>query len=159
MRGVGSDVPFLQKQMVRLCCSQDDAASFASGTPFEQVSEKANRYVTTLHAINSAIVKLSKLTKVTKVYRGISGMALPEQFQTANAFGVRGGIETAFMSTSVDRKVALEYASSGKVGLLFEIAQGMVSRGADIGFISQYPHEKEVSTKPMGKCMGQSDSG
>ena len=148
MRGLGCEVPFLQEQMVKLCCSSEAADAFEKrAITFETACEGANKYVTTLHAINSAVVKLSKLTKVTKVYRGMSGMTLPEQFMKANEVGVRGGIETSFMSTSVDRNVALAYAS-GDVGLVLEIEQGMVSRGADIRFISQYPHEKEVSAQP-----------
>ena len=148
MRGLGCKVPFLQEQMVKLCCSSEAADAFEKrAITFETACEGANKYVTTLHAINSAVVKLSKLTKVTKVYRGMSGMTLPEQFMKANEVGVRGGIETSFMSTSVDRDVALTYAS-GDVGLVLEIEQGMVSRGADISFISQYPHEKEVSAQP-----------
>ena len=37
-------------------------------------------YVTTLHAINSAVIKLGKLTQATRVFRGIGGKALPKQF-------------------------------------------------------------------------------
>ena len=48
-----------------------------------------------------------KLTKATKVYRGISGMALPTEFWEENAFGVRGGVENAFMSTTLERNVAM----------------------------------------------------
>ena len=76
-------------------------------------------------AINSAVVKLSKLTFACKVYRGINGRVLPDEFWTANDYGVRGGIESAFMSTTVDREVALEYARGGegnaKAGFIFEI--------------------------------------
>ena len=46
---------------------------------------KGNKYVTTTHVVNSAIVKMSKLTKATKVYRGVSGGVLPESFWRANA--------------------------------------------------------------------------
>ena len=49
-------------------------------------------YVTTIHAINSAIVKLSKLTKVEKVYRGVANRILPEAMRTPNEFNVRGGV-------------------------------------------------------------------
>ena len=56
---------------------------------------KGNKYCTTLHAINSAIVKLSKLTVATKVYRGVSGGRLPASFRTPNKFNVRGGIHTS----------------------------------------------------------------
>ena len=70
------------------------------------------------------------------MYRGISGRVLPEQFWTANKFGVRGGIEGAFMSTTTHREVALSYAA-GDAGSVFEIRQGMIDRGADIRWLSQ----------------------
>ena len=42
----------------------------------------------------------------------------------------------------------MQYASSGKgASIVFELPQGMVDRGADIAFLSQYPHdrhEKEI---------------
>ena len=62
-----------------------------------------NRYVTTIHVINSCIVKGSKLTVVGKVYRGVSGGLLPNSFWEANNQGVRGGVEMAFLSTTFDR--------------------------------------------------------
>ena len=50
------------------------------GTPFFRTQlEKLcgrNRYVTTIHAINSAILKLSKLQPVDRVFRGLSGGVL-----------------------------------------------------------------------------------
>eukprot|EP00966_Prymnesium_polylepis_P293171 6771400-Prymnesium_polylepis.1 len=101
-----------------------------------------------MHVINSAVVKLGKLTVATKVYRGISGRLLPEQFWAPNEFGVKGGIESAFMSTTLDRDVALQYAA-GCAGFVFEIQQGMVDRGSDISWLSQYPHEKEILFAPL----------
>ena len=50
-----------------------------------------NKYTTTLHAINSAILKLSKLTVAAKVYRGVSGGVMPESCRTRNRFEVKGG--------------------------------------------------------------------
>ena len=47
------------------------------------------------------------------------------------------------MSTTSHREVAMAYAASGGKGVVFEIQQGMVNRGADISWLSQYPHEKE----------------
>ena len=41
------------------------------------------------------------------------------------------------MSTTLERSVALQYASGGSMGILIEVQQGMVNRGADISFISQ----------------------
>ena len=108
-----------------------------------------NRYTTTLHVINSGIVKTSKLTFASKVYRGVSGMALPDAFWQANSHGVRGGIEGAFMSTTTDRRVAMQYAASGGKGIVFEIQQGMIDRGADVSWASQYPHEAEILFAPL----------
>ena len=93
---------------------------------------------TTIHAINSVIVKSSKLTKVCKVYRGVANGMLPERFRTPNEFGVRGGIEPAFLSASKEREVAKFYAGgAGKPGILFEIQMGMIDRGADLQWLSQ----------------------
>ena len=78
------------------------------------------------------------------MHRGVSGRVLPKQFWEENEYGVKGGIEGAFMSTTLSRDVAMAYASSsGGAGFVFEIQQGMVDRGADVSFLSQYPHEKE----------------
>ena len=118
---------------------------------FEQARKQLNRYTTTLHAINSAVIKLGKLTKATKVYRGISGMALPKEFWDENEFGVRGGVENAFMSTTLERHVAMGYASGdgAKTGIVIEVQQGMVNRGASISDLSQYPHEAEILFGPL----------
>ena len=54
----------------------------------------------------------------------MAGGTLPKSFQTPNEFNVCGGIEAAFMSTSVTRDVAAAYASSSDgPGLLFSIEQ------------------------------------
>jgi hypothetical protein len=105
---------------------------------------KGNKYVTTTHVINSAIVKLSKLTIATKVYRGVGGGVLPESFWRPNEQGVKGGIEMAFMSATFKRDEAMKYAKSdsGKPALIFEMQMGMVDRGAKLRWVSQYPHEK-----------------
>ena len=65
--------------MVQLCCPKDVAEQFqgtaktlepANGSiSFEQAKSSLNLYTTTLHGINSAIIKLGKLTKATKVPR------------------------------------------------------------------------------------------
>ena len=85
-----------------------------------------------------------------KVYRGVHDMVLPKhQFWEANAYGVRGGIEAAFLSTTRDEATALGYAKGTRGGFVFEIQQGMIDRGADIGFLSQYPFEEEVLFAPL----------
>ena len=145
LRGLNSSVSALKRAMIKLCCtaavaSEYEAADEASeANAYQAACKQLNIYTTTLHAINSSIVKLGKLTIATKVYRGLSGFVLPEQFWEANEFGVKGGIEGAFMSTTTDRAVAMSYAagSGGRAGFVFEIQQGMIDRGADIGFLSQ----------------------
>jgi hypothetical protein len=178
LRGLHSEIASLKAAMVELCCSKIDAQEYASGAlQFTDVRERLNLYTTTLHSINSSIVKLSKLTRATKVYRGIKGRVLPNEFWHVNEHGVRGGIEVAFMSTTTDRQVAMSYAanSSGEGSLILEIHQGMINRGvldmertlefhkpachagnnwrswwqADIAFLSQYPHEREIIFTPL----------
>ena len=55
------------------------------------------------------------------------------------------------MSTTPNPSVAQEYAIGRKsnTGIVFEMQQGMVDRGADISFLSQYPHEKEILFGPL----------
>jgi len=178
-----SPVLYLRCEMVRLCCSAEDAAlhaqaaeeanakrlaeepSFGERRPtaadeaalheytcaaYEAVVQRINKYTTTLHALNSAVIKLSKLTKASTVYRGVHDMVLPDQFWTPNKYGVRGGIDSAFMSTTLKREEAIKYAASGRTApLIFEIQQGMIDRGADISFLSQYPFEKEILFNPL----------
>jgi len=164
LRGLASEIPFLRNQMVSLCCPKDVADAYLGSMPrdklflvaagkiaFEVAKQSLNKYTTTLHAINSAIIKLGKLTKAIKVYRGIAGMKLPSEFWIPNEFGVRGGVEKAFMSTTTEQAVAMGYASDGRgakqapcMGIVIEVQQGMVNRGADISRLSQYPHEREI---------------
>lgn len=151
LRGIETDVPFLRSVLIQRCCSASVAAAYEQGSVAWEIvrTKHLNTYTTTLHAINSAIVKLSKVTIATKVYRGVSGRLLPEQFWQPNEFGVQGGIDGAFMSTTTDRAVAMSYASGDRGGFVFEIQQGMIDRGAEISFLSQYPHEQEILFAPL----------
>jgi len=82
---------FMKKRFLELCGGKDH-------------SKCPNRYCTTNFVLTSGIIKTSKMTKAETVWRGISGGRLPLQFWKANATGVRGGVEYAFMSTTTDRK-------------------------------------------------------
>ena len=110
---------------------------------------KRNKYTTTLHVINSAVVKMGKLTQAGTVYRGISGGVLPDEFWESNEFGVCGGIEYAFMSTTQDREVAFAYAKGNRLATILEIRMGMVDRGASVEWLSQYPSEREILFAPL----------
>ena len=52
-----------------------------------------------------------------------------------------------FMSTTTDRTVAISYASTGSGGpvtpVVFQMQMGMIDRGAELSWLSQYPHENE----------------
>ena len=115
-------------------------------------SSVRGRFVTTLHCINSGVIKLSRLQPKCTVYRGINGMKLRRSFVKPDVFGVRSGVEFGFMSTSLERSVAEAY-SKGKntdsPSLILEMQMGMVSRGAFLGWLSQYPDESEILLPPL----------
>ena len=118
---------------------------------FDELCE-GNKYANTLHALSSSIVKLSKLTKCTRVYRGLSGGVLPREFWELDSHGAQGGVEFAFLSCSTDMAVALSYADSsatGTAGFVLELQQGVISRGANLSWLSQYPGEAEVCFPPL----------
>ena len=109
---------------------------------------KGNPYSTTLHMINAALTTLAALSDCQFVYRGVSGGILPESFHEPSPVDkFRGGVEYGFMSTTHDKEVAMEYAKGGG-GLVFEMYMGMVDKGANLGPLSQYPHECEMCSSP-----------
>ena len=68
---------------------------------------------------------------------------LGKEFWEPNAEGIKGGVEFGFTSTTVERAQALHYAQ-GTTATIFEMQMGLIDRGADLEWMSQYPHEKEV---------------
>ena len=117
---------------------------------------KGNRYTTTIWVLNSAIVKLKALTPAARVYRGLKGLALPNALLTKNEHGIKGGVEPGFMSTTLDYKVAMTYAGAYEKTkdkdasrIVFEIHQGLVDRGCDLSWLSQYPFEREILFAPL----------
>ena len=122
LRGIKSEVPILKNSMIEHCCPTDVAVAYMGGAKtWEQAKgtlsyfeafKSCNTYTTTLHVINSGIVKTSKLTFATKVYRGISDMALPAEFWVPNRFGVRGGVENGFLSTTTVRDSSTRKSTS-----------------------------------------------
>eukprot|EP00854_Cymbomonas_tetramitiformis_P010776 gene10776-12745_t len=113
---------------------------------------KGNRYVNTIIAINSGILKLSKIQPAVKVFRGLHGRVLPEQFWQPNEYNIMGGVEMGFMSATTRKEVAMDYAKTPDErtpAFLFEMQMGMIDRGADISLFSQYPEENEVVFAPL----------
>ena len=115
---------------------------------------KGNVYTTTIWVINSAIIKLKTLTVAHKVYRGLKGLRLPDAFMKVNTDNVRGGVESGFMSCSLDKKVAMAYASDNRKssdqpgGIVFEIQQGQIDRGCDLSWLSQCALTLEAAVSP-----------
>mmetsp|Transcript_35685 Transcript_35685/g.90019 ORF Transcript_35685/g.90019 Transcript_35685/m.90019 type:complete len:97 (+) Transcript_35685:1-291(+) len=88
-----------------------------------------------------------KLPENRMVYRGLGGLELPDAFVMTDECGVRGGVEFAMMSTTLDRGVAVQYAGKS-VPTIFEISVGAIDRGASLAFLSQYPGEEEILLPP-----------
>jgi hypothetical protein len=109
-------------------------------------------FVTTTHAINSCILVQSKQQVACKVYRGVKGGMLPRNFWIPNKFGVKGGIERGFSSFTTKKNMALGFSKAdgpSQSSMLFEAQMGMVDRGADLSWLSQYPGEAEILFAPL----------
>lgn len=112
-------------------------------------------YVTTLHALNSGVWKLSQHSRACTVYRALSGGSLPTQLSTPGPKGTIGGVEASFTSVSSDRLVALEHARTRRVdsqtrsSLMLHIKVGVRDRAADVEFLSQSPSERELIFAPL----------
>ena len=104
---------------------------------------KGNHYPTTLHVLAQAILKLGLLNTTRHVYRAPGG-ALPPNFWRRCCNGTVGILEPGCLSASTSKEEALKYARKSKAGLLFEIHQGFVARGACLAELSQHPNEEEV---------------
>ena len=107
---------------------------------------------TSISILYSAVFKLSFLSKPGKVYRGVneSKLKLPEAFYRHDGHNFAGGVELAFMSTSYDKNVAVEYGMRGttKESTIFEIEFDGGNRGAKVKWVSQFPYEEELLYPP-----------
>jgi hypothetical protein len=110
-------------------------------------------WATCISVLYSAVLKLSLKSKRATVYRGVneSDRVLPKSFFEAEKDGdFAGGVELAFMSTTLERDVALEYSSRGKLKKcsIFQIEFDAASRAASVQWVSQYPYENEQIYPP-----------
>ena len=111
-------------------------------TPNELDSK--HRYPTSILTLTSAAVKLSRTARIPagrRVYRGLGSMKLGDDWFLPNERGVTTGVELAFMSTTLDRSVALQYSGvgNGEAGTVMEFEVGAVDLGAQLDGLSQYP--------------------
>lgn len=120
---------------------------------FEDLN-RGNAYTNTIHAVSSGVVRLSKLRRASSVlYSGLANGILPESFWRAPGLGgPRGGTEIGFLGTTPDLDVAMTYATcngNAKRGHLLTIHSGALDAGAEVDWLSQYPHEREVLLPPL----------
>eukprot|EP00961_Rhodomonas_salina_P104232 1403041-Rhodomonas_salina.1 len=110
-------------------------------------------YVTTIHALNSGLIKLARVTVLPAdhlVYRGIAGLREPELLSVKDKFGCRGGVEGGFLSTSTERAQALTYMQVHKgLPTLLQLRLRIINRGADVSFLSYFQAEQEVLLPPL----------
>jgi hypothetical protein len=100
------------------------------------VKSSGHRFTNTIHALASGIKKLQGLAAEepsTRLYRGLGGLSVA-------AFAASCGFtDKAFMSTTKDRKIALEYSGvhQGLVGTVLCIETSTTNNGAVISEFSQ----------------------
>ena len=117
---------------------------------------KGNTYATSLHLINSAILKLSRLGTLQPIYRA-AGRDSMSKLSEADHLGECGTLEFAFLHTSADRFALVEYMKGvgavhdrpGQHSMIFEIVQDAEHRGANLSAISQYPAQREIVFPPL----------
>ncbi|CAK0805172.1 unnamed protein product, partial [Prorocentrum cordatum] len=105
-------------------------------------------HISTLHGISSFIVNMSKITSASTLWRGSTKVHLPESLTKKDKWNLRGGIEFGITSMTQDRAQAVHYAE-GAASTAFQARQGLVDRGAEMKWISQYPHEAEILFSPL----------
>jgi len=77
------------------------------------------------------------------LWRGMRNAEIPDEFLQL------GGTELAPMSTTTSLQVAMEYCASKSALILRLNTSSFMERGADIGFLSAFPNEKEVLYPPL----------
>ena len=110
------------------------------------VFKASNLYPTSIHVLQSAVVKLTRRAKLSpglKLYRGLGGdIMFPPEFYNRDEKGRKGILEWGFMSTTGVKSEALKYSGIKKekpFPTILEIDSGAVDRGADLTNFSQYP--------------------
>ena len=107
------------------------------------VEKSGHRFTCTIHALASAIKKLQRLSQDeqgTLLWRGLGGLDVAEFLASC------GFTDRAFMSTTKDRRTAMEYSGvkKGLVGTVLCIETSTTNNGAEITAFSQYPGEAET---------------
>ena len=110
---------------------------------YSRFSEGGNTFPTTIFVLVSAIQKLCRVVAIPAgvvLYRGLKELDLPDCFLKGDAQGRRGFTEWGFMSTTADKRVALQYSGVDQgrsKAMVMAIRPNAVDRGAYIGDFSQ----------------------
>ena len=75
------------------------------------------------------LAEIMKRPHTRKLYRGLSGMRLPDRLFKEDPLGWKGAVEVAFMSCTLKRDVALQYIGDAALPILFEIETSQIDRG------------------------------
>ena len=115
---------------------------------FRQFERGGNLFATTIFAIQSGIMKISRSMRLPSglvLYRGLGGLAeLPDEFYEADEHGCLGYTEYGFLSTSSNWETAVEYSGAGEgkpLPMVIQTRASSIDRGACIKDLSQYPGE------------------
>jgi tetratricopeptide (TPR) repeat protein len=126
---------------------------FPNRYPVSYNAVVAGKFITTIHAISSGILKLGRCQPCVTVYRGAGGFKMPTRLLEADAYGTKGGVELSFMSTTMDPKVAQTYGkdwdSERGLNYVYEMEMDSANRGACLIWLSQYPEEAEILFPPL----------
>ena len=136
-------------EVLRVTTLQEGAAQPVEGT----AALEANTYSTTIGLLISGLIKLGRISsppRSRRAYRGLAGLDLPSAFFTSDEQGFCGVVEPAFLSMSDDEATALRYSglADGKKATIFELQLGKASLGAEVEWLSQFPHERERILPP-----------
>ena len=123
-------------------------------------------FAATVGHLCSAIRKLSAVATPeearTPLFRGVRGKLSPEFWGTDDQ-GMVVATDTAFMSTSRNRRTPVAYMAEGEHNVLWELQPSTASdiafhSGADISMLSQYAGEDEVLFPPCTMLVCQESS-
>ena len=85
------------------------------------------------------------------LYRGMKGVALPDDFLR------EGGVEIAPMSTTSDLSVAVQYSLSATSVLLRIETEDFVKRGVPVRWLSAFPAEEEILFPPLTRLKAKGE--
>jgi NLR family CARD domain-containing protein 3 len=129
---------------------------------YDVFAKSDNMFSTTIFVLVSAVQKLSRCMNIPAgmmLFRGLGGtLELPDSFTTADENGCKGYCEFGFMSTTADRKVAVQYSGvkdKKPQASIMEIRPNAVDRGADISDFRSTRERRSSCSCTCRMCRGR----